>query len=331
MNSCCTITSGNYLSQAIVAIDALRHYMPELDAHILVADEIDLKTQKNKMPNKHWLTVRDLPCEAAVLRYQGNSLRWSLKPFLLLHLLDKYEKVIYIDNDIFTCNKPTELFDRLDEWGIVITPHRRNIKPGTEDFPFIMSDGYFNAGIVGVSNAGLKAVKWWRDACIWNCPDKPLNGLFSDQKYLDTLYIHFHHLCHMLKNPGYNVASWNVSQNPVTSDLLVDNEWPVIMAHLTKYRNPNDTSLQPLYEEYDARVRTESLRLRQDSLEPSPISKEWGVFNQENEGPLNNRLWTKDVAERMLKLYQHGKVQGHKAARGYKIKNIKQVLSANRA
>ena len=51
----------------------------------------------------------------------SDELRWSLKPVLISALQNEYDKVIYLDNDIFFFNSPTFLWKELDDNDVLLT------------------------------------------------------------------------------------------------------------------------------------------------------------------------------------------------------------------
>ena len=85
--------------------------------------------------------------------------------------------------------------------------------------------------------------QWWNDRLLSFCYDDIPNGLFVDQRWCDHVPSFFEHVA-ILRNPGLNVASWNLSHREVSVDhrgnVLV-NGVSLGLWHITKLGKVGDT------------------------------------------------------------------------------------------
>jgi hypothetical protein len=147
----------------------------------------------------------------------------AVKGYMLCRLLDEpgATKVIYLDPDTALLSPLEEVDALLDRSSVVLTPHLLD----PESNPASIADneisslkhGVYNLGFVAVSatSEGRRFAAWWRDRLRDYCFDDVPNGLFTDQRWCDHVPSFFDGV-HILKHPGYNVASWNLSQRPIT-------------------------------------------------------------------------------------------------------------------
>ncbi len=85
--------------------------------------------------------------------------------------------------------------------------------------------------------------QWWNDRLLSFCYDDIPNGLFVDQRWCDHVPSFFDHVA-ILRDPGLNVASWNLSHRTVTVDKagrVLINGSPLRFWHFTKLGPVGDT------------------------------------------------------------------------------------------
>lgn len=172
----------------------------------------------------------------------------AVKGRAMAHLLDRpdAEKVLFFDPDIAVFDNLSLLTDALDTAEILLTPHQLDPEPrenavaiGDNEIASLKW-GAYNLGFVGVRNApdgeGRRFAKWWGDRLLDWCQDNLPKGLFTDQKWCDLVPSFFDDV-HVLRDPGCNVASWNLSQRRLAfSDAgeITINGAPLRFFHFTK-------------------------------------------------------------------------------------------------
>lgn len=245
---CFTSASFAYLDRVRVLAATVREYHPDWKIWFCLSDrepegfvfdvdneDIDALVRIEELPIENF--------ESWVFEHNIVELCTAVKGMMLNHILDSgAEKVVYLDPDIALFSPLHEVVTLLDEKDIVLTPHQ--LRPDTNRHEIIDNEigslkfGVYNLGFVAVSNrsAGRNFATWWKDRLLEFCFDDVPNGLFTDQRWCDHVPALFDNV-HILKHPGYNVASWNLSQREISIDIhgeILVNESPLRFFHFTK-------------------------------------------------------------------------------------------------
>jgi hypothetical protein len=256
----CTISTDSHTFKARGLHASLKD-RTDADFHCLLTDA----PAKKDVSDIIWHANDSLAGDVAgriLDRYRGNALRWALKPIFILHLLNEYDRVIYVDNDICFYSSPDFLFDELGSQSILLTPHHYPSDPKKEPhwLEASLRVGLYNAGFIGASRSGVEAMQWWAECCAYNVRQSSWRGLFDDQRYLDLLPILFNDVL-VLRHKGCNVAGWNIDQCPRSEDvdgsILLDRNWPLVFVHYNAFTigeilKGKDPLLRPLASEYEA-------------------------------------------------------------------------------
>ena len=118
-----------------------------------------------------------------------------------------------------------------------LTPARTSVSVQDNEMGSLLT-GVYNLGFLGVRNApeGKEFARWWADRLLHYCYDDSSRGLFTDQRWMDLAPVYFEGL-EILRDPGLNVASWNIADRHL--DIDEDGEYtvngnPLRFFHFTK-------------------------------------------------------------------------------------------------
>lgn len=248
LNTFCTIITSNYYPYALALLDSLMaHSSQPVHLQILVTDKEKAEPflRSLQTANLHFSFPEEITHPLAEKTFQlyhsqhMDAYRWSMKPVFLHYLLEtrKYEKVIFLDPDLFFFNDPHFLFDLLDKHRVILTPHWAAVdfpELSLEEFKFNFVFGIYNAGFIGVRNDGTEIMNYWAKLCLMACERNPVKGLFDDQKYLDILHSRFEGIG-VVRHRGCNVAEWNQMDcrrtKDARGDVLINDLYPIIFIH----------------------------------------------------------------------------------------------------
>ncbi|MDZ4667772.1 MAG: hypothetical protein SGJ00_07795 [bacterium] len=257
----CSITSSSHLYKTYALAESLAVFGFSL--HVLVIDSFNFaaKPHNVKLYPLQELVETELGAKMlAKYKHKSDKLRWGLKSVFLLHLLNDFEKIVYVDNDIYFYGDPVFVSELLDKHAVVLTPHFYLASSEKEQNWLEASYrvGLYNAGFMGVNRSGAEALEWWANCCLYNLKKAYQRGLFDDQKYLDLMPIEFDDV-YVLKNKGYNLAGWNASNYELKRDLVNRmvkiNEFDLVFIHFAHISLTRFSRLaHPLHEEYEKYV-----------------------------------------------------------------------------
>jgi len=226
---CFSSFTFSYLNRARVLYQSLRRHHPDWHLIALMTDRIPegMTLDLSQEPFDEVVWQDELGFEnvnAWLFQHDIVEVCTSVKgPFIEMATKRDFDAVMYLDPDTCLFNPLTPIVELLETNDIVLTPHLLN--PEEERTAIIDNEicplwaGIYNLGFVAIrtTGEGARFASWWAQRLRDFCHDDPAKGLFVDQKWCDHVPVFFDKV-HILKDPGYNTASWNVSQRKITID-----------------------------------------------------------------------------------------------------------------
>lgn len=246
-----TSFSFSYLNRARVLSSSLRRQHPDWIIWAVLTDKEpdDFRFDLDKEDFDRVITAEELFGEETNRWLFGHDIVeacTAVKGRALQHILASpdAEKVVYFDPDIAVFNNLDPVVDLLDDYAIVLTPHQVDPEPMTDTRAIIDNEiasldyGIFNLGFIAVSQhpEAHRFAKWWSDRLHDWCVDRRDIGVFVDQKWCNLIPCFFEDV-KILRDPGYNVASWNLSHRRIHFDedgCVKANGVPLRFYHFTK-------------------------------------------------------------------------------------------------
>lgn len=253
-----TSATYTYFSRARTLAETVKKFHPDWHMCFLLPDEppkgVKVKWKTEKFDSV--MHLADLGIEnlnSWLFRHNVVELCTAVKGLALQKLQAQgFDKVFYLDPDIAVFSPLDTLTQWLDKSSVLLTPHQ--IEPESTDQGVIDNEwtalkyGVYNLGFVGVKTdeIGKQFAAWWAARCKNYCRDDVPNGLFTDQRWCDLVPALFGGV-HVIREPGYNCASWNISKRKVRftkeGDLSV-NDKPLKFFHFTKVDHVGETMLR---------------------------------------------------------------------------------------
>jgi len=230
----CTIIAKNYLPMARVLVDSWRTYHPDCPIFVLLLDSTEGFFDP-AAEDFETIRVSELPIpnlSGFLFKYTVLEASTAVKPYLLDYLFRRYsiDKLLYLDPDILILNSLDGLARSLEEANVLLTPHLLSPLPADgrkQDDHDILQAGTYNLGFLGLRNSleSRRLLRWWSDKLYHHCLVSIENNLFVDQRWMDLVPGMFEGV-HILREPGYNVAYWNLHERAVawTDPLTVNGE-----------------------------------------------------------------------------------------------------------
>jgi lipopolysaccharide biosynthesis glycosyltransferase len=209
-----TICAKNYLAQAFTLKESFEIHNPNCDFFIFLSDDSEGIADSVITLEDSWIP----DWKKMAFKYNVIEFSTSVKPFCFKKLFqENYDKIIYLDPDIYVTNPLDEIFDFLENKTIVLTPHYCNIQTeytGSITEEEILFVGIYNLGFTAIKNnlIGLKIIDWWMNRLSNKCYADKIDALHVDQKWMDFIPAFFPNDVLITHHMGINPAIWNLHE-----------------------------------------------------------------------------------------------------------------------
>lgn len=243
-----TSINNNYLPKARVLAKSVKKHCEDAYFALVLYDDLLKEFDLENEPFDEVITLEDLDIPVYNLKewiFMHNvvELGTAIKGQAALKLLERTDKVVYLDPDIVVFDSLEELSKLLDQYCCILTPHQ--LEPDRDKEAIVgneigsMLRGTYNFGFYAFNNSenGKKVAVWFRDRLLDYCYDEVENGLFTDQRWGNLIPAMFEG-AYIWRNPGCNVCSWNISNRKVTRDKngkLYSNGQPLLFYHFSGF------------------------------------------------------------------------------------------------
>lgn len=220
-----TLFDSVFLPQGLALHHSLLEHGGDFLLWVLCLDDACLETlQRLDLPQMRLLNLAELETPELLAVKPGRTRAeycWTLTPFAIQWVLDAEQtaqRVTYVDADVFFLKSPAPIFAEFEAsgCGVLITEH--GYAPEYDQTP--TSGRYCVQFLPVVRGLGEKVLQWWRDRCLEWCFARFENGLFGDQKYLESFEHQFPGLVHIIGPDRRFQAPWNATSYPFSDAIL---------------------------------------------------------------------------------------------------------------
>lgn len=242
-----TYFDKNYLSRGLVLYDSLQEHCEAFELYVLCLDDFTYNFFSENRKRFKGISIINLDelemADEALASVKSTRSRieyyFTLSPCLPLYLIQKYNlpHICSLDADILFLKSPQEIFEFLDEFSVVITPH----KFSTEIGHFAIY-GLYNVSFQIFKNdkIGITCLEHWREQCIEWCSDTLEEGgkRYADQKYLDAWPSRYPGKVKELNDNVSGLAPWNLNNYKIEKkgNQFYANKERIIFYHFHHFR-----------------------------------------------------------------------------------------------
>lgn len=253
-----TICAKNYIGLALALEKSIKHHNSDIDFLIFVADEFsdeekNLDLPENIIVAKEKIGITEEKWIQMSFKYDLTEFCTSIKPSCFKYIFKNYnpDACVYFDPDILVFNSLNTIFDKLEEYSIMVTPHIttiENIYTGKLNERNLLYSGMFNLGFLALKNDhnSIKMLDWWETRLEDRCFQNMMENYFTDQKWMDFLPSFFPNDLLISHDLGLNVAPWNFFERKIISEnnlFFVENRiddlnkqrYPLTFVHFSGY------------------------------------------------------------------------------------------------
>lgn len=290
-----TICSNNYLAQAKTLGDSLISHNPNIKFVIGLCDIVDDDIDYAAKVGFEIIPVIELGLpnfDELINKYNIVELNTSIKPSFFKYLINRHKalsKIIYFDPDIEIFSSLDNLFALLDSHDMVITPHILGpppmdcLEPGENLF---MMYGIFNLGFLALNGRRPQSVDfldWWESRTLELGKSDIENGYYVDQLWINMAPVYYDKVL-TLKDPGYNVAPWNLHEREISKDehgvYRMDDGSDLVFFHFSSFNYQITDRLAKFFTRYQYSNASETVKSIYQSYRQKMISNGVEYFSK---------------------------------------------------
>lgn len=222
-----TICAKNYIGLALALEKSIKQYNYDIDFIIFVADEFSEEEKISDLP-KNIIIAKDAidisydQWSQMSFKYDLTEFCTSIKPSCFKYLFKIFnpDACIYFDPDILVFNSLDTIYNKLENYSILVTPHittLQSVYTGKLNERNLLYSGMFNLGFLALKNDenARKMLDWWEIRLEDRCFQNMMENYFTDQKWMDFLPSFFPTQLLVSHDLGLNVAPWNFYEREV--------------------------------------------------------------------------------------------------------------------
>ena len=288
MRHFCTYFDRHYLIRGLTLYRSLKHHSTPFTLWVLCFDDFTYQSlRKMNLPELRPISLPEFeqaePRLTAVKRTRSQvEYYFTCSPSWTRYVLNRTgagELVTYLDADLYFYEDPAPLFDELGGESILIIGHRF-----PDRLKHLETYGVYNVGFLSFRNDefGQACLDRWCQQCLAWCYDRPEDGRFADQKYLDDWPTHCQHVV-VAQHKGANLAPWNWERYRVEirdNRATVDGQ-PLIFYHFHGLKLLNRWIYEPTAD------------AKEYGLSPSP-SRDW-IYDGYVQALRETTLWARET------------------------------------
>ncbi|MDQ0640902.1 hypothetical protein QF042_004467 [Pedobacter sp. W3I1] len=241
-----TICTNNYLAEALTLGQSLIRTGSQ--SHQFIIFLCDIKDEQIKYDSyNHKIIPLDnniVPnFDIITKKYQLVELCTSVKPSVFKYLISELKETIfaYLDPDLYFFRNIDRLITELGNSSILLTPHVIYPKP-IDSIPTestFLNYGLYNLGFLMLRSDknSLDFLNWWEERTLNLCFNRPSDGLFVDQLWINLIPIYYDQVI-VSKNVGLNVAYWNLNERYIArekKELIVNGAEELTFFHFSSF------------------------------------------------------------------------------------------------
>lgn len=231
-----TSVNFNYLGRALTLARSVKKHDPDVYFVLLLVEpdtQLDIESKELLLRCDRGQTFDEiltlseltLPESIRLMDYSVVEMCTAVKGAATLNLLsrDFAKFVTYLDPDLYFYGSLEEIRTEHENGEVLLTPHLNHVPfidqvIQNDEIAGVLRHGVFNLGFVSFkkSKPSMDVAMWWADRLAISSKADYSRGLFTDQKWWDLSQVYFRDV-KVVRNDGWNMAPWNVSERRLTS------------------------------------------------------------------------------------------------------------------